>query len=197
MSVNLPDLEAALAELGDAFILVGDPFTASGLVPLGAKDDADTTVEYNDEYSDATYANYTGPAVHGRLLRGNNPRITLPMVIGDHDLYATLSPIGSASGGHSTPQRVAETSLVLVPFTDFGDGPWSYDGTTWAPAAPEGALFFWRVSFERPGATFRSADGGKVIQEVPVQAMHYADNPEGHKLWTHARDIGDVPGVLI
>lgn len=196
MAVALPDLESALAELGDAFVLVGDPFTAGGLVPLGAKE-GEATVDFQDEYREATYPDQTGPAVHARVLAGSNPRVTLPMVIGDAALYRTLSPTGDASGGYTTPQRVAETSLVLVSMTDFGAGPWSYDGVTWAPAAPVASFFFWRVHFERPGITYRSADAGKIVQEVPVQVMHYTANPNGHKLWTHALDIAEVPGVRI
>ena len=187
MSVERPDLEALIDALGDAYVLIGDPFTVGGLVPLGIKD-GDATVEWNEEYNDLIIGQ-TGPAIHQRKLRGMSPVVTFPILVGDPELYATLSPTGTAGGGHVEQQPVATTSLVLLPQSEMGPAGLSYpDGAgPWAPAAPEHAIWFWRGHFLRPGASFREAEGGKRLDTVTFQAMWHGASPDGHKLFT----IGD------
>lgn len=190
MPVTYPNLEAALAELGNAFVLIGDPFIAGGLSVLGAKE-GDATVEWNDEYSEAAYPEQTGPAIHSRRLRGSNPRVTFPMIIGDPALWATISPLGSAHGGHSKQQPVAETALVLVSELDWPSGSWGWDAAAnagagaWVPAAPTRTLWFYRGHFERPGRPYREVDAGKIVVDVTFQAMWDSARPTGHKLFTY------------
>lgn len=191
MSVAQPDLESALAALTNAYVLVGDPTTTGGLDILGAKE-GDATLELNEEYHDLTFPEYSGPAVHERTLRGLNPRVTIPVVIGDYTLLDTLSPGGAMDAGHERQQDVVTTSLVLVPYSDFGTGSWEFS-TAWSPAAPVGALWFWRGHFERPGFAYREADAGKVIQEVTFQVLWDSTKPDGHHLYT----LGDPDAASI
>lgn len=203
MSVTYPVLADHLKAIGNALILVGDPSVASGLDVLGLKE-GEASVEWNDEYTNLTAPDQSGPAVHESSLMGYNPVVTIPMIIGNDDLYASLSPTGTKGGGHEGPQPVVTTTLVLVPEADFGAGPWSYNGTVWAPAAPKHAIWFWRGYFQRPSASFRVQEGGKRVEEVRFQVMYASATepdltlPSGQKQFS----IGDpaaqgVTGLLV
>lgn len=178
-----PDLELYLRELGKAVAYVGDPFTANGLVPLGATE-GDVTVAANAEMNNLTFPEETGPAVHEARVQGENPVITLPLIIGNPALWAQLSPDGTTGGGFKSPQRVVDTSLVLFPVSEIEDGLAYPALGPWAPAAPVHALWFWRVYFNKVLGTFRQADGGKVIETVTAQVMYDKARPDGQRLYT-------------
>lgn len=169
MAIAYPDLDAHLAAIGNAIIIVGDPSTASGMSVLGLKE-GDITIEWNEEYSNLTAPEQTGPMIHESKLLGENPIINIPLIIGDPDLHATLSPLGEAAGGYDGPQSVVTTSLAIIPEAEFG-ASFSYAAATWSPAAPEHAVWFWRGYFMRPNQTFRVAEGGKRVETVRFQAM--------------------------
>ena len=199
MPVALPALTAALQAVGNAQVYIGDPFTAGGLSPLGAKNGA-VTVDYNEEYSDLT-AEQTGPVVHQRTLLGVGASITVPIILGDTALYAKISPTGTRSAGWSNPQAVVTTSVVLIPNAEVGGGltyggatpAWTraagngVAGATGAAAAPVHAIWLWRATPSRPGASFSQDDGGRVVIDVTFTAMFDAARTEGNKVFT----VGD------
>lgn len=197
MSVAYPSLATFLKSIGNALVLAGAPGTASGLTVLGLKE-GQATVDINDEYSYLTAPDQTGPTKHEGKHMGDDPVITIPMIIANEALYATLSPTGTAGSGADGPLDVVTTSLVLVPESDFGAGPWSFTTPTWSPAAPKHAVWFWRGHFLRPGLSFRIQEGGKRVEQVRFQVMRSKTGapanvtlPVGHKLYT----IGD-PAAL-
>lgn len=193
MSVAYPSLETHLKAIGNAFVLVGDPFTASGLSVLGLKE-GDIEVDPGEEYSDLTFPEQTGNTVHASKLRGMLPVVTIPLIISAPSVWATVSPTASSNAGHSSQQAVTETTLVIVPESDFGAGPWEYATAAWSPADPVGAVWFWKGHFQRPTITYREEDAGKVVTPVSFRVMSAvldatlkANLAEGHYLWT----IGD------
>lgn len=187
MSVaGIPNLEAFLLAMGKGYVFVGDLETAGGLEALGATE-GDINVEMNDTYNDLQFPEYTGDAIHERRVLGQNPVVTIPLIIGNPDLWAVVSPTGLKGGGYTDQQPPTETSLVIFSEDDLRDGV-AYDNatSTWTPAANtvEQSFFAWRGHFTQPGLTYRSPDGGKVIQEVNFQVMqgpvHIVD---GYKLY--------------
>jgi|GEM_PF-4632599 len=200
MAVTTPALTAALQSIGSGHVYVGTPFVADGLAPLGAKH-GEVRVEITEDVSDLT-AEQTGPAVHQRTVMGLSARVTVPIILGDTALYAKISPTGTRGGGWSVPQPVVTTSVLLIPNLEVGGGLTNATGATtgWtraegngaaaasgAGAAPVHAVWLWRAVPERGGWGFSYDDGGRTIVEVTFQAMFYAANPEGHKMFT----IGD------
>ena len=100
-----------------------------------------------------------------------------------------------------------ERTLVIFPEELFlnpstGEyGQLTYTGTAWQvdgqALTPEQedllglSVWFWRGHFQKPGITFRSEDGGKLVLQVNYQAMptKLATSviPDGHRLYT----VGD------
>lgn len=193
--ITVPDFESYLRAMGDAVVFIGDPFVDSGLDLLGAKE-GDVSVAWNVSYNNLTFPENTGDAVHEAEVQGYNPVLTVPLIIGNPDLWAKLSPTGILGGGHSSAQPVAETSVLIVPHRDLiaaGAGGYSkaINPGAWVPSAPENWLWFWRAYLQFPDMAFRNAEQGKMVSPVTVQAMHDKTKPEGHKLFT----IGD-PSVV-
>lgn len=201
MSINVPTLTAALQAIGNAQVFVGDPFTANGLVALGAKEGA-VRVEVNEQFNDLTAPELTGPAVHERTLMGVNVRVTVPLILGDPAVYAKISPTGAKGGGSSTPQATVKTSVLVIPDQEVAGGLANATGATagWVrtagngvagatatDAAPKHAVWLWRASAETPSRSFTYENGGKMIVEVTFQTFFYAANPEGQKVYT----VGD------
>lgn len=184
MPVTYPTVSDLVKRLGKGIVLTGDPTTVGGLSVLGIVE-GEITPEWNEEFSDLMAPDQLGPAVLERKLRGMNPRLTVPLIIGNAALLATLSPTGVAHGGHEKDQDVVTTSVVVVPEDEFGDS-FEFDdvGGTWTPAAPAKALWLWKASFERPGITYKAADGEKDVEDVIVQAHWDATQPDGHHLFT-------------
>ena len=200
--ISIPALVEALKAIGNAQVFRGDPFTAGGFIPIGAKEGA-ISVEFEETYSDLTAPELTGPAVHQRLVMGSTARVTIPVIAGSDDLYATMSPTGLSGGGHSSPQPVVTTSILIIPNAEVGGGL-SYDGTTWtrlagnnvaaasgAAAAPKHAVILWRAAPQRPSRSFSPENGGKQILSVVYQAMFFdgAAVPEGQKVWTQGDPV--------
>ena len=189
--LNFPNLESALRAIGKGYVFVGSTSAAGGLKPLGATE-GEIKVAFNQEFVDLKFPEYTGPAVHERMLSGENITVTIPLILGDPALYTQVTPTGKSSGGNSSHQAVKTTSLVIFPESEIRDGI-SYtapSGTAaggWTPSAPRNAVWVWKGHFNRPGVNYKQADGGKVISEVTFQALYDASRPEGHKLYT----IGD------
>jgi hypothetical protein len=199
MPILMPDLESYLTALGDAVLFVGDPFTVDGMQELGAKQ-GDVAVNFNQTFNNLAFEEATGGIPHEATLQGENPVISIPLVVGNPLLWAKLSPTGTKGGGFSRPQPVVETALALVPYPELsklsGAQSFSYPGPAgpWVvpPGAPVNWLWFWRGYFLRPDITMRQADGQKSITTAQFQTMYFAANPEGHKIYT----IGDPRAVV-
>lgn len=168
---GIPNLEAFLLAMGKGFVYIGDLETAGGLSPLGATE-GDITVEMNDSYNDLQFPEDTGDAIHERKITGFNPVVTIPLIVGDPALFATVSPLGQKGGGHTSQQPVVETSLVIFAEEDLRDGI-GFAAGAWNPIdnTVENSVFFWRGHFTQIGLTYRQPDGGKVISEVQFQVL--------------------------
>lgn len=180
---GIPNLEAFLLAIGKGYVFIGDLETAGGLAPLGATE-GEITVEKNDTYNDLKFGEYTGEAVHKRRLSGMNPVVRIPLIVGNPELWAAVSPSGVAGGGDVDQVPVQETSLVIFAEDDLRDGV-SFAAGVWDPLdAVPNSFFAWRGSFSEPGISYRQADGGKVISEVMFQVMQGPAHIEpGYKLF--------------
>lgn len=181
-------LETYLGAFGNAFIMVGDPFTLDGLSILGMKE-GEIRVEFNPTYNDLTFPEQTGDAIWERGVKMGNVRVTIPMIIKDPALYATVSPTAESNMGSDLQVDVTTTSLVLVTEADFGVGNWGYPQPAgpWAPAAPTATAWFWHGHFERSELGYRDEDKGKLVRDVVFQSMRAPDSvglPDGHRIFT-------------
>lgn len=216
MAVNytLLDLNSVVRAIGRGVVFyapVWDGTQNLALTHLGDTE-GEITVELNESYNDLTLPELTGDAVHERRLAGENPVITIPLFLADPALRAIVSPTGSASGGYMRQRPVTEYTLVIFPEELFRDAngdfaQLTFDGTAWKidgqALTPEQerllglSVWFWRGHFQKPGITFRSEDGGKLVLQVNYQAMptKLATSviPEGERLYT----LGDPAGVEI
>ncbi len=198
MPITIPTLTEALQAIGNAQVYIGTPFSSGGMLPLGAKEGA-VGVEIEETANDLTAPELTGPTVHQRTIMGVSARITVPVILGDTTLYAKISPVGSRSGGWSSPQPVVPTSVLLIPNQEVGGGltysvgAWTRTagngvaGATGAAAAPIHAVWLWRAVPQTPARSFSYENGGKIIVPVTFQAMFDAARPEDHKVFT----VGD------
>lgn len=201
MAIGIPTLSQALQALGNGQVFVGDPFTSGGMASIGAKEGA-ATVAFEETANDLTAPELTGPAVHQRTIMGVSVSITVPVILGDEALYAKINPLGSRSGGHSSPQAITTTSVLLIPNQEVGGGlrfniegtettpSWKRDAgngvaaATGAAAAPKHAVWLWRAAPQTPGRSFAIESGGKIITPVTFMGMFDAARPEGHKMYT-------------
>lgn len=194
-------LANALKSVGNAEAFVGDPFTASAMVSLGATEGR-IRFRAPQEVNALTSAELTGGIQHQATVTDGAVQITVPIVT-DGDLatlFAKISPKGIAGGGSSTPTDVFTTSLLILPRKEIGGGlSWNVPGTEWvrlvfknipaangAPAAPKGAVWFWRCypTFDEVPYTYEA--GGKQVVDVTFNAMWYdgvVSIPDEYKVW--------------
>jgi len=177
-----------LKAIGEAEVAVGNPFAVDGMAPLGATDAAAITFSIPQNVNALT-AGVTGDVPHEATVTPGAPILRIPLVLGDPDLYALISPWGQKGFGHSRRKRVTEMSLILIPqmeMTDTDPPTLGYDGTTWTPAAPEHMLTIWRGFFTFGDLTYNPADGGKTTVEATFHAMwaKSVNVPEGQKIAT-------------
>lgn len=185
---NWQTLEAALAELDQPWVLVGDPFTVGGLSILGLTP-GDITPAMNPDFIERIYEEYSSQPVDFKL-RGFAPTVDIPLIWGDPAVYAKVSPTGAAAGGHSTPQAVTYTSLIIVPQSEFDpDDGWEHDGTDWVTpdGGPEHAIWLPKGYFSGAFPTFGSHNtenknrtGSVTFTGVLADAEEW---PEGAKSW--------------
>jgi hypothetical protein len=206
-----------ISDVADAARAIGraSVFYTSGSAWNGATDlqdklvylgdtEGEIQISYNDEYSDLTVPELTGPAIHKRYYQGVNPTISIPLWLASPTLRAVVSPIGSGSGGLDRRQAVTEHSLAIFPEETFltasnayqtldysTAGGWTIGGTG-IGATTSGyiaqSIWIWRGHFEYPPYTFRNADGGKAVDTVTFQVMQTTLGtslvPNGQRLWT-------------
>jgi hypothetical protein len=180
---SFPDIGAHLRRLGKAMVYVGDIRTAGGMQYLGATEGV-VNAQANPEYNETVFPEETGPAVHEADLMGENPVVTIPLII--YDIQAQMeiaSPTGSPSGGHFGHRPVQETSLLLVPYraiVNLDPAEFGYDGTAWTPADFDRRNLFGitRGYFHRPGIGYQVDDGNKRIEELEFRGLY--DKSEYH-----------------
>lgn len=182
---NFQTIEAALEDLGQAWVLVGDPLTANGLAVLGLTP-GDITPSMNPEFVSRIYEEYTSQPVDVKL-KGYAPTVDVPLIWGDPAAYAKVSPTGSASGGHTSPQALTHTSLVLVPDEEFKNG---FEVTTGAWVQPAGgpkhAIWFPKGYFHGAFPTFGSLSTENKNRTGTITftgVLAGASWPEGTKSW--------------
>jgi hypothetical protein len=184
------------------------------LIHLGDTE-GEISIEANDEFSELTLPELTGPAIHERYHTGASPVVTMPLFTAASALRAILSPSGAAHAGHQRNRKVTERALVLIPEAAFiesnaaaslvytntaGTGAWTIGGdaaTSAQLALLDMAVWFWRGHFLRTMPVYRHEDGGKVVQEVTFQAMQNASMPNGHQLYTVGRPNEATPAIHV
>lgn len=204
MSVTAPvfqTLEAALNDLGQAWVLVGDPFTTSGLSVLGLTP-GDISVAMNPQFQDRVYPEYSRQPVQSKLV-GYAPTVEIPLIWGDPTIYAKVSPTGSSSGGHSSPQNLTYTTMVIVPDQEF-QANWSYTGGAWVypVSGPKHSVWIPKGFFEGAFPTFTSlvrenknASGSVTFRGVLASASNW---PEGTKSYVIGNPVAkSVTGIAI
>jgi hypothetical protein len=204
-------LTAALAAMGVAEVFIGDPFTNGGMTSLGAVEGT-ITVNTPQEANNLTAPELTGGTPHQATTTPGEVTVVVPLILGDPALYQKISATGTKSQGFSTPQKVAETSVLIIPRSEVGGGlDWDITGTpqwartagngvaaaTGAGAAPVNAVWIWRAYPTMSSIPFSYGNGGKVISEVTFHAMYSAARPEGHKLYTIGDPRAVVPSILV
>lgn len=181
---NFPDIGAHLRRLGKAMVYVGDMRTEGGLAYLGATEGV-VNAQTNPTYNETQFPEETGDAVHEADLMGENPVVTVPLII--HNLQEqmeTISSIGSPSGGHFGHQPVNEMSLLLIPYRAIvGKTEFGYDGSVWTPADFDRRNLFGitRGYFRRPGVGYQQDGGNKRIEEIEFHGLYDLDEylPDG------------------
>lgn len=203
MSISQYTLAAALKTVGNAEAFIGDPFTASAMVSIGA-------IEGRIRFSAPKNLNLltapelTGDTPHQAQSTPGAATITVPL-ISDGDiaaLLAKISPTGQGGEGTSQPQDVFTTSLLIIARKEVAGGL-SNAGTVWTRVAkgsipggsgvgfePKSAIWFWRAMANFDELPYVYENGGKQVVDVTFTAMWYNGAqtiPEGHKIYT----VGD------
>ena len=192
---NFQTLEAALDRLGKAWVLVGDPLTASGLAVLGLTE-GQIGRTITPQYATRTYPEHTGDVPHEKKLLGYSVSLDIPLIDGDPAVYAKVSPTGAKSGGHLEPQDVTTTTLVLVPELEFANG-FEYSTGAWVqPAtAPEHTIWIPKGHFNGRWPQFVPTSDGVSKGTEPVTFEGIIDTsgdwPDGARSWV----VGD-PAAL-
>lgn len=212
---SLLDLTAQVRAIGRASIFYGAGayiFNSGGadlaLTHLGDTE-GEISIAGNEEYSDLTLPELTGPAIHNRYLTGFSPQITIPLYAADPDLRDIVSPTGTKSGGFWRRRPVTEYTLAIFPEQLFIEsnaqvavgytkaGGWTVGGDAASASQTDLldlSIWFWRGHFTQAFPMYRHEDGGKVVQTVTFQAMWNSSMPDGHRLWTVGRpDQADTP----
>ena len=210
---TLLDLTAQVRAIGRASVFYGVGKYTYAAAPGGAAltlthlgdTEGDIEIAANEEYSDLTLPELTGPAIHERYVTGENPQVTLPMYVADADLRAILSPDGTAHGGNWRQRAVTEYTLVIIPEEVFieantsanlvytntaGVGAWTVGGdaaTAAQLALLDLSIWFWRGHFTKAMPIYRHGDAGKAVQSVTFQSMFNQSMPDGHHLYTVGR----------
>jgi hypothetical protein len=207
-------LTAALAAMGVAEVFIGDPLTPGGMASLGAVEGT-ITANLPSEMNNLTAPELTGGVAHQATVTPGEITVVVPVILGDPTILAKISPIGANHAGYSTPQKVLETAVLIIPRSEVGGsldwdpaalagaGGWTRtagNGVAAAgpsapggAAAPKNAIWFWRAYPTFASLPFSYGNGGKVITEVTFHAMFDASKPEGHKIYS----IGDPRNIAV
>jgi hypothetical protein len=181
------ELTEALTAIGTGAVFVGNPKVAGGMSHLGY---IKGRVGWSPKYlnNDLKAEELTGNVPHQRSVKLDSVEVSVPLVLGDPALLLSLNPVapqpaGTFGGGWSKPQPARETTVLLIPIAEIGDGM-SYDGAVWTPAAPKHAIWLWRA-FRTPGDTgFADENGGESPITLTFTGAFAGSYPEGHKVFT-------------
>jgi hypothetical protein len=177
------NISAYVSALGKAYVYVAsDPTNAASWALLGLTE-GEVQADEKFMFNDLKLPEWTGDAVHERMIDGQDIVITIPLIWGDATLYDKIAPSGSKGGGRSRPQSVTTKTVLIIPTKEVSTGL-SYDGATWTPTAPNHAIWLHKASFEPGSYAFKHGDGGKVIRQVGVHPLFDDTKPEGQKLYT-------------
>lgn len=198
-------LTAAIQAMGVAQVFVGDALTAvGGMLVLGATE-GEISVNIPQDMNPLTAPELTGGVVHQSTTTLGAVTVTVPLILSDMSVLTKISPTGTASGGYSTPQKVAETTVLILPLNQLGGGlTKAAVGTAWsrtagngvaasAAAPPTNAVWLWRATPSFASLPFAYGNGGKVIVSVTFTAMFDGTKPEGHKVYTIGDPYDAVP----
>lgn len=183
MTMTKYEFAAALRALGDAEVFVGDWTTASAMESLGAVEGA---IRENITWTEnkLTAPQHTGGVAHAITMVPNEVAFTVPIIAGDPDLWAKISPNGSSDGVADSPVAVTTTGVLLVPRSEIPDAGIACTGGVWTPDQPFVNSLFFPKAYAVPGEVPRPYDnGGKAIIEVTFHAMYYAAGPAGKRVW--------------
>ncbi len=187
MSMNpVSSLSTFIQAVGQAYVYITSTPTVAGSWALLGVTEGDIGLDEKYKFNDYVVPEWTGDTIHKRNVDGQTIQVTVPLIWGDSALYDSVSPTGSKGGGRSAPVPVSTKTVAIVPLTEVSTGL-SYNGTSWAPAAPVHALWIPRATFEPGNYAFKHADGGKVIRTITIHGMFDDTQPENHKVYT----IGD------
>lgn len=193
-------LADALKALGKAVPLIGDWTTANGMTALGETEGPIT--ETGGWNVNALTANeHTGGLAHQATVTPGAIAVTIPVILGDPDLYAKIMPTGSASGPADNPTPPVETGLWLVPLAVFpATGGIGYDGTAWTPTGIENdplfqnSVLFGRGFFTPGDIAHPFENGGKSIVTVTFTPMYDGRLPAGKRGWVRGDPVAE--GVI-
>ena len=188
-------LTDALLALGKAVPFVGDWTTVDGMEPLGATEGPIT--ETGGWSINAFTANeHTGGVAHRATAVPGTLAINVPLFVGDPDLYAKITPHGSADGVGDNPANVQETGLWLVPLACFPEGGTiGYDGTSWSPLNIEddplfqNSILFGRGFWTHGDISHPFENGGKSITTATYTPMYDSRLPAGKRVWVRGDPV--------
>lgn len=179
----------ALLALGVAEVFVGDWTVADGMESLGAIEGA---IRENITWrkNALTAPEHTGGVEHQATVVPESVSFTAPVILGDPDVYAKISPTASKDGAPDSPTAVVTTGVLLVPRSEIPDAGISYNGTVWSPDTPfVNSLFFPRAYLMHGDIPRPYDNGGKAIVDVTVTAMFYAAGPAGKRVWVRGDPV--------
>lgn len=194
-------LSAAIASIGVAEVYTGSVSAINGMTSLGG---VEGTIEVTPGYNTnpLTAPELTGDVAHQMVTTIGNVTVRVPLIIADMSVIPKISPTATTGGGFSIPQKVAETTVLIIPRAQVGGQLTNTTGLTtgWtrtagngvsaasgSGAAPTNAIWFWRATPSYASLPFQYGNGGKIIVEVTFTAMFDGTKQEGHKVFT----IGD------
>jgi hypothetical protein len=190
MPIQKYSFTQALQALGVAEIFTGDAFTADGMESLGAIEGA-IREQITWRKNALTAPEHTGGLEHQATMVPESVQFVAPVILGDPDLIAKISPTGSGDGAEDSPTPVVTTSVLLIPRAEIPDAGISYDGTSYTPAGytPQNWLFFPRAYLMHGEIPRPYDNGGKAIVDVTVTAMYYAAGPAGKRAWVRGDPV--------
>jgi hypothetical protein len=178
---------------GVAFV-AGDHFTITmtggAWLSLGAKE-GPITESGGYRLNELKAEELTGGIPHQATVVLEGYTITVPIIAGDDNLWAKISPLGTKDMAPDSPADVITTSGLLVPRDLIIEpGGLSYDGAVWSPAAPDNRLVFIPRMYMTPGDISRPFDnGGKSIVEVTMHPMWFPAGPPGKRLYVRGDPV--------
>lgn len=191
MSVDFPNaIERQVATLGKGYILAGS-FTEEGGLQVIGPTEGDITVALNPTYDTLTFPELSGEAIVERRIKGFNPVITAPLLLGYASAYEILF-------------SETDISIAVISELEFKDGlEFKADDWVTPVGGPKHALWLSRARFTTPNPTFGDSNIGKRTFSVEIQGLADYDlawaPEEGvfdrHFIWGDPK--GKIAGLVI